>query len=269
MVATGEGSRQDSISAEQAQAWIRRWDAQQRAYLPDREDRFTALLDAVEEAVGRPDPVVLDLGCGPGSLAVRLLDRMPQATVVAVDADPLLLALGRAAFADRLGLCFVDADLRVPGWSGRIDLARKPDAAISTTALHWLPPAALAALYAELAGLLRRGGLVLNGDHLAEDDGAPALRRLGRALIEREEQRRFPSGHPETWTDWWSAAAADAGLSPLYAERESRRVESEHHGSPSGRLSVHVDSMRTAGFAEVGTLWQRGENRLLCAVLPG
>jgi hypothetical protein len=23
-----------------------------------------------------------------------------------------------------------------------------------------------------------------------------------------------------------------------------------------------------AGFAEVGTLWQRGDNRLLCGVLP-
>ena len=34
-------------------------------------------------------------------------------------------------------------------------------------------------------------------------------------------------------------------------------------------LSVHVDALRKAGFAEVGTLWQRGDNRLLCAVLGG
>jgi hypothetical protein len=32
---------------------------------------------------------------------------------------------------------------------------------------------------------------------------------------------------------------------------------------------VHCDALRAAGFAEVGTLWQRGENRLLCGVLPG
>jgi hypothetical protein len=29
---------------------------------------------------------------------------------------------------------------------------------------------------------------------------------------------------------------------------------------------VHVEALRKAGFAEVGTLWQRGDNRLLCAV---
>src|SRR5271169_3004668 len=104
MVAAGERTRQRTVSRKAAQAWIRRWDAQQQAYLPDREDRFTALIDAVEEAVGRPDPLVLDLGSGPGSLAVRLLDRMPQSGVIAVEADPLLLALGRAAFADRSGL---------------------------------------------------------------------------------------------------------------------------------------------------------------------
>ena len=41
------------IGKEAARAWIERWDAQQQDHLPDREDRFTALLDAVEAGVGR------------------------------------------------------------------------------------------------------------------------------------------------------------------------------------------------------------------------
>ena len=257
------------VSQRAAKAWVERWDSQQQAYLPDREDRFTAILDAVEEAVGRPDPLVLDLGSGPGSLAVRLIERMPAATVVALDADPVLLELGRSAWSDVPGLRFVDADFRTTAWSASLDLARQPDAAVSTTALHWLTQPALVALYAELGKLLRPGGLVLNGDHLREDDDAPVLARLGHSLIEREERRRFPGGHAETWGGWWQAAAHDPDLAPLYAERQARQVESEHHGSPAGRLSVHSEALRTAGFAEVGTLWQRGENRLLCGVLPG
>jgi SAM-dependent methyltransferase len=256
------------ISSDIARAWIDRWDAQQQGYLPDREDRFTALIDAVEEVAGRPDPLVLDLGSGPGSLAVRLLRRIPAATVVAVDADPLTLGLGRAAWQEMPGLRFVDADLRTSGWSARLDLDRQPDAAVSTTALHWLTAPALAALYAELATVLRPGGLLLNGDHMRDDDTEPTLVRLGRALIEREEQRRLPDGLAETWTEWWESAAADPALAALVAEREARRVDSEHHGSPAGRLQVHVSALRSAGFAEVGTLWQRGENRLLCAIRP-
>jgi len=257
------------INQDDARRWIERWDAQQQEYLPDREDRFTAIIDAVEEVSGRPDSLVLDLGCGPGSLAVRLLRRLPQATVVAIDADPLTLALGGAAFADVAGLTFRDLDLRSAGWSDGLQLHRRPDAAVSTTALHWLTQPALAALYAELAGLLRPGGVLLNGDHMSEDDAAPVLRRLGRALLAREERRRFPGGHGESWTDWWAAVAADPALACLHAKRATRSVDSGHHGSPAGRLSVHVEALRAAGFAEVGTLWQRGESRVLCGVLPG
>jgi SAM-dependent methyltransferase len=256
------------IGKDVARNWIDRWDAQQQEYLPDREDRFTAIIDAVDEIAGRPDPLVLDLGSGPGSLAVRLLRRLPQARVVAIDADPLTLALGRAAWPELANLEFCDVDLRSPGWSASLNLDRQPDAAVSTTALHWLTPAALAALYAELAALLRPGGVLLNGDHLREDDTAPVLQRLDRALLEREERRRFPDGRPETWTEWWAAAAADPALAGLYAEREARRVDTEHHGSPAGRLSVHVDALRAAGFDEVGSVWQRGENRVLCGVTP-
>lgn len=262
-------SAETPISQDAARAWIGRWDAQQQAYLPDREDRFTAMIDAVEEIAGHPDPVVLDLGSGPGSLAVRLLRRLPRATVLAIDADPLTLALGRSAYADVTGLQFCDVDLRTRGWSAGLRLERQPDAAVSTTALHWLTEPALASLYAEVAVVLRPGGVLLNGDHLREDDGAPVLRRLDRALLEREERRRFPGGQPETWTDWWSAVAADPALAGLHAERQARQVESEHHHSPAGRLSVHVGALRAAGFAEVGTIWQRGENRVLCGVLPG
>jgi SAM-dependent methyltransferase len=255
------------LSPGQAVAWIGRWDAQQQRYMPDREERFTALIDAVAEGAGRDDPLVLDLGCGPGSLSVRLLDRIPGATVIGVDADPLLLTLARAAWAGRPGLRFAGHDLRDAGWAAALGLDRPADAAVSTTALHWLTPDALAAVYAEVATVLRPGGLLLDGDHLAEDETtAPALFRLGRALVEREVQRHPPAVGAETWADWWAAARADPALAGLAAQRDTMRLDSEHHGSPAGRLAVHVEALRKAGFAEVGTLWQRGDNRLLCAV---
>jgi SAM-dependent methyltransferase len=268
----------DTLTQAAAAAWIQRWDAQQQYLLPDREERFTALIDAVQECAGRPDPLVLDLGCGPGSLAVRLLERIPAASVIAIDADPLLLALGQTALgvpsrspagSEQAGsLRFADQDLRAPGWSRALGLERQADAAVSTTALHWLPQDALAAMYAELATVLRPGGLLLNGDHLTEDpQAAPTLARLGRALIEREERRRAPGGYGETWDSWWDAVHADPALADPVADRALRAFVPEHHGSPSGRLDVHVDALRAAGFAEIGTLWQRGDNRLLCGVL--
>jgi SAM-dependent methyltransferase len=273
------------LDRDTARNWIERWDRQQEESLPDREDRFTALIDAVEEGTGRPDPLVLDIGCGPGSIGVRLLNRLPGATVIGIDADPVSLALGQAAYPDLPGLRFTDLDLRVPGWSARLDPppaapetpraageARGPrlaDVAVSTTALHWLPEPDLRAMYAELATVLRPGGLVLDGDHFSlEAKESPTLARLDLALRRREDQRRFPGGHVESWSGWWEAAAVDPALAAHVAERKRRHVDSGHHGTESNQLATHVEALKAAGFAEVGTLWQRGDNRLLCGVLP-
>ena len=272
------------LDRDTARDWIERWDRQQEESLPDREDRFTALIDAVEEGTGRPDPLVLDIGCGPGSIGVRLLNRLPGAMVIGIDADPVSLALGQAAYPDLPGLRFIDMDLRVPGWSARLGLTpgtpgtpggqggqggRAADVAVSTTALHWLPEPDLRAMYAELATVLRPGGLLLDGDHFSLDaKESPTLARLDLALRRREDQRRFPGGHAESWSGWWEAAAADPALAAHVAERKRRHVDAGHHGTESNQLATHLEALKAAGFAEVGTLWQRGDNRLLCGVLP-
>ena len=255
------------LDRDTARTWIERWDRQQEDSLPDREDRFTALIDAVEEGTGRKDPLVLDIGCGPGSLAIRLLGRLPQATVVGVDTDPVTLALGRAAYEN---IRFLDLDLRAPGWPEALGLDRQADAAVSTTALHWLHEPDLRAVYAELARILRPGGLLLNGDHFRLDaDANPTLTRLDLALRQREDERRFPDGHAESWSGWWEAVAAAPALAGYAAERDRRSFDAAHHGPESTKLATHVEALTAAGFAEIGTLWQRGDNRLLCAVLPG
>ncbi|MBO3744698.1 class I SAM-dependent methyltransferase [Streptosporangiaceae bacterium NEAU-GS5] len=255
-----------TLTREVAHEWIVRWDRQQEGYLPDREDRFTTLIDAVEAGAGRPDPLVLDLGCGPGSLAARLLDRLPDAQVIAVDTDPLLLALGKAEYGDRPGLRFTDQDLRASGWTAGLGVDRPVDAVVSTTALHWIAAPDLEILYAELAAVLRSGGLYLNGDHLTSQDTTPRLGELEQAIAERATARRYATARPEDWRQWWDAVAADPALTELHADRERLNASRGHHGSESAQLSIHVAALAKAEFGEIGTLWQHGNDRLLCAV---
>ena len=70
-------------------AWQQSWDRQQEWYMPDREERFRVMLDMVEALVG-PEPRVLDLACGTGSITDRLFERFPEATSTGVDLDPAL-----------------------------------------------------------------------------------------------------------------------------------------------------------------------------------
>ncbi|ADD44258.1 class I SAM-dependent methyltransferase [Stackebrandtia nassauensis] len=251
----------NALTPDFARSWLARWDRQQEGYLPEREERFTAIIDAVEAGVDRPDPVIIDLGCGPGSLSVRLLDRLPKATVVAVDADPVLLALGEAAYGDRAGLRFVKADLVELGWTTALGLERPADAAVSTTALHWLDPTDLRRMYANLATVLAPGALFLNGDHLYVDKET-RLAKLENALVDTLKDRVFGDNPPESWALWWDAVAADPVLAPLFAKREI----AAHYGSPAGQLATHVEALDAAGFSEVGTIWQVGNDRVLCGV---
>ena len=109
-------------TVQEARHWLDRWDRQQEFYMVDREERFAVIADVVEATCG-PEPLIVDLGVGPGSLSIRLLDRMPRARVVGIDADPLLLGLARTAYGDRRGLRLVDHDLRLPGWLDEIGRA--------------------------------------------------------------------------------------------------------------------------------------------------
>ncbi|MGH7687623.1 MAG: class I SAM-dependent methyltransferase, partial [Candidatus Dormibacteria bacterium] len=144
-----------------ATEWLRRWDAQQQGHIPDREERFAAITEALAAQAGER-PRVLDLGSGPGSLSARVLQRLPESQVVAVDTDPVLLRIGREALAgDRVH--FVDADLR-GDWEATLPAGPPFDAAVSTTALHWLKLAELLPFYRRLASVLRPGGLFLDGD---------------------------------------------------------------------------------------------------------
>lgn len=238
---------------------MRRWDAQQERYVPDREERFRVVIDVVRAATGGAPARVVDLGCGPGSLSQRLAAALPGAEVVGVDADPLLLGLGAANAGP--GVRLVEADLAQPGWEAATGLSAPWDAAVSSTALHWLAPGALAELYRTLAANLRPGGVFVNADHLGL--GAPGLDAIADAV--REARTRRAGTHDnEDWREWWQALLADDELAPLVDARSRRTIaHSEENGLTVGG---HVELLRAAGFAEAAPVWQFGDDHVLVAI---
>ena len=115
--------------------WMQRWDSQQSGYLPDREQRFTAMLDVLEALL--PEKfVALDLACGPGSISQRLLKRFPYARCIALDFDPVLMLLGQNVLGDMQDhLRWVEADLRDPEWHSQLG-EEHVDAVLSLSLIH-------------------------------------------------------------------------------------------------------------------------------------
>jgi SAM-dependent methyltransferase len=140
------------------------------------------------------------------------------------------------------------------------------DAALSTTALHWLWPEPLEALYRDLGRVLRPGGLLLNGDDLSFGPATPTLARLAdRRLEALWTDASFQARGLETAEQWWAAFSAEPAVAPAVAERERRFASMTRQTSPPG-FDAHVAALDAAGFAEIGTIWQVLSNRVLLAV---
>jgi SAM-dependent methyltransferase len=245
--------------------WLQRWDTQQEGYVPEREARFTAMFDALAELLPASF-VALDLGCGPGSISQRLLARFPGAQAIAVDIDPVMLAIGRGALGTVDGrLRWIEADLASQDW---LDALGEPqvDAVLSSTALHWLEPEPLTRLYHDLGRLLPLGGLFLNGDNMAFGPALPTCARLSQRILDEQwTDDAFAARGIETAEQWWDALALEPAFVPLLTERTARFAGKQRQESPPG-FDVHVAALRGAGFREVGTIWQVLSNRVVLAV---
>ncbi len=244
-------------------AYFASWDRQQEEFNPDRERRFGVMFEVLGAQVGTRF-TALDLGCGPGSLTQRMLRRFPAARSVAVDFDPVVLRIGGGALGSLGGrVTWVDAKLGSRGWTKALPAGRF-DAALSTTALHWLEPRDLGALYRDLHRILRKGGVFLNGDIMPWDGRRPGPRRIAQRVY----RNRFgtKNGRPRNagWERWWARAERDPALRPSFEERRARQSCHPHHAPPS--LGTHVAALRRAGFREIEVVWEDFENRVLMAL---
>jgi SAM-dependent methyltransferase len=241
-----------ALSTASAQRLLRLWDRQQTAYVAHRENRFTAMLDVLRLHFDTDELHVLDLACGPGAIAQRVLTAFPRAAVTAVDYDPLLLRIAQKAldpFAVRAKV--VDLDLTEPDWAAHV--AGRVDAILTSTALHWLSPGQLLGVYQAAAGLLPPGGVLLNADHLRFDDRTPTLRDLADAHDRQTQRDDFAAGALD-YAAWYAEAEREPELADLAVERAKRFAD--RPPQPLSPLEFHLAALRTAGFAETGTVWQ-------------
>ncbi|SHN46699.1 class I SAM-dependent methyltransferase [Cryptosporangium aurantiacum] len=255
------------MNRDAARALLRAWDTQQDAYVAHREQRFTVMLETIRLHLGT-GVRVLDLACGPGALSDRVLTGLPGSTVVALDYDPILLEIARGALpADRARV--LDVDLVAPGWESSVGEAlvgEAPlgeasfDAVVSSTALHWLSPAQLLGVYAAAARVLRPGGLLLNADHLRYT--TPTLRAVAEQHDAETQRAAFAAGALD-YDAWYAEARKEPALDALAEDRAKRFAD--RPPQLDAPLDLHLAALRTAGFAEVGTVWQYLDDYVVAA----
>jgi ubiquinone/menaquinone biosynthesis C-methylase UbiE len=124
-----------------------------------RERLWRAL--AVVYAAPRPDEVIVDVGCGTGSLALLLSRVEPRAEIIGVDPDPDVLAVARRkptahAVQWRAGMGDALVDSVGPD---------SADTVVSSLVLHQCPMPMKRAVLASMFAVLRQGGRLVIADY--------------------------------------------------------------------------------------------------------
>ncbi len=261
----GEDVREPLTPGRDATDWLQwydRWQRQQDCYVPHRLERFDLMADWPGLA-GDASPDVLNLGCGPGSLAFRTLERLPRARVVAVDLDNVLLTIGREVAGIRCAaVTFLEADIRDPRlwepFDGTFDLV------VTATALHWLGPESLTDTYRRVCRALRPGRWLMVSDHVAAGD--PDTQARCRDLLRARQRAAFQATGADDWDGYWEALGHAIGQPDLRHRRERPdHWEGLDDGHP---CRFHLEALTAAGFRRAEVIWQWLGEAVLAAQAP-
>ncbi|GEM46078.1 methyltransferase domain-containing protein [Deinococcus cellulosilyticus] len=147
-------------------------------YLKFQAEREAPFYDLISHLKPVERPSIIDLGCGPGNLTVKLLDRFPDARVLGIDSSPEMLVKAAGLATEQVQ--FAMQDLR--------EVQGEHDIVFSHAVLQWLPdhPGVLQHMW----NLLKPGGqlavqLPSNFDH--------ATHRIARELVQKDPYREFVS----------------------------------------------------------------------------
>ena len=206
---------------------IDRWDRIHCILDPRRLERFELMMDLLEASLPRKF-VALDLGAGPGPLSKRIIERFPEARVIAVDHNPVHTRIGQIAlegFGERSQ--WVTLDLRGSGWDERLPV-RRMDAVVTSQTFHDIDPGRLREVYCTLGARLRPKGVLLNSDWMPWDRSWSRFGRLYEkvAEIRKRDGRQADRLHfHRDYMKWWEDAKKARSLQEVLG----LRMESSHN----------------------------------------
>lgn len=141
----------------------------------------------IEELCLEGTEVVLDLGCGDGSLTERIADLVPEGEAIGLDASEGMIDTARRK--ERNNLSFLKEDINSLGFTERFDVV------FSNATLHWIKDHER--LLSNVRRSLRSGGRLRF--NFAGDGNCSNLYKVTREAMARQEFARYFSGFEWPW----------------------------------------------------------------------
>ncbi|HEX9030565.1 MAG TPA: class I SAM-dependent methyltransferase [Streptosporangiaceae bacterium] len=240
---------------------LREWDRQQALYRPHREGGLAVLATTAEAVLGGRDGVVVELGCGCGSVLARLRGRLPAVTLVGVDRDPVLLRIAAEVFSGDGRVLLIDGDLRDLDLADRLP-GGTADVIVSCTTLHWVDGPELASIYRAACDLLAPGGAFVNLDWMPRSRGEMYRQAADAEMAVGLTQAE--SAGALSWQQWWQLAVARPELSDAVRRRDELSYERSAEFMPES--GWHEQRLLDAGFAEAAEIWRAFDSAAVLAI---
>ena len=148
----------------------REWEAQ-AGQPPGRNEMLNRIVDEMASLCDQ-SPSVLELGSGPGFLAERILQRLPDVRYSALDFSPAMHLLARHRLADFDGrVAYLERSFKSEAWPQDLPSF---DIVVTNQAVHELRHKRYAEhLHRQVLGVLENGGTYLVSDHFSDEGGLP------------------------------------------------------------------------------------------------
>ncbi|MGA7754763.1 MAG: class I SAM-dependent methyltransferase [Candidatus Sulfotelmatobacter sp.] len=185
-----------------------------------RSEGESALLEFIPRETHR----ILDLGTGDGRLLALVRSQHPETEAVAIDFSPAMLEAARKRFEGNSQVKVIEHNM-----DSSLPALGRFDAVISSFAIHHLVHERKRALYQEIFGLLNKGGVFCNLEHVA----SPSARLHEEFLL-----------------------------------RIGFTVETEDPSNKLLEVETQLRWLREIGFADVDCLWKWRELGLLVGRRP-
>lgn len=220
-------------------------------FVPDREVQWDAICALVPESPG----LILELSCGEGLLAERLLKAFPTSRLIALDVSPVMLehaAARLAPFGDRQEV----RQFEIADFAWRSEWQAVCGAVVSSLAVHHLDDPGKQRLYADVLPMLRPGGALVIADVI--QPASEAATRLAATewdrTVKEQSLERFGdlSGYQAFVSSGWNAF--------LPGNEDPMDMMSP--------LAAHLRWLDAAGYAEVDAVWARAGHAVYAGRRP-
>ncbi|MEH1828494.1 MAG: methyltransferase domain-containing protein [Nostoc sp.] len=202
--------------------------------------RYDEMLEVISHCLPSTSRRILELGCGTGELSLKILNRFPDAQVIALDYSPRMLQFAQdkiTAVGYKQRWTGIQADFG--DWANnpeKLDIDSKFDVCVSSLAIHHLQDEMKLKLFERIAASLTQDGCFWNADPTLPE--SPALAEVYKAA--REE---------------W-AVEQGINLIEIRAKRATSTTQGYSSQDQLASLDAHLQMLSKAGFKTVAVPWK-------------